>query len=120
MSVGIGNALLAKYGFMTQERKAPLVGRWLLDHREPDGGAVYLPFESFTERLSRAPRPGIEFFGDGTFSWLAGGTSDGYVHSGEGRWEHVGPLAAELHPESAPRLTVVIVEGTPTSLKVSR
>jgi hypothetical protein len=95
-----------------------LVGRWLLDHREADGASIYLPYDSFAGRPSRAPRPGLEVHADGTFSWLAGGAADGHVRGEGGRWQAAGPAAMELHPDEGPKARVTIAEGQPRSLRI--
>jgi hypothetical protein len=95
-----------------------LLGRWLLDHREPDGAAVYLSYDSFSGRPSRAPRPGIDLRADGTFAWLAGGAADGHVGTAGGRWQRSGPVAIELHPDDGPTLRATLDDSEPRSLRV--
>ena len=96
------------------------VGRWLLDRRDADGAAVYLPHASFTGRPARAPRPGLAIGADGTYSRLAGGAGDGHVRAAGGRWQRSGPDTIDLHPEDgSPATRVRSAGGEPPSLVIA-
>jgi hypothetical protein len=96
-----------------------LVGKWLLDRSEPDGGRVYLPYESFAGRPSRAPRPGLEFCADGTYQVLAAGAADGHVARPPGRWLRVPGGEVQLHAPGGKVGTVTRVEGDAGAIKLS-
>lgn len=95
------------------------VGRWLLDHREPDGSEVFLPETSFTGRPRRAPRPGIAFSPDGTFAWLRGGPADGHVAQPGGRWRTLDENRVELLPVSGSVKTVTFTGGDSPTLRLT-